>query len=73
MPTPTLLVVCGVAMLVVFVVLAILAAVMRGLMRLFPPPDEPVEDIEPALVAAITEAVSAAYPGTKVSGIKESR
>jgi hypothetical protein len=73
MPTPNLLVICGVAFLVVFVVLAVLAAVMRGLMLLFPEPDEAADGIEPALVAAITEAVTAAYPGTQITRIEESR
>jgi hypothetical protein len=73
MPTPNLLVICGTAFLVVFVVLAILAAVMRGLMLVFPQPEEPGAGIDPAVVAAITEAVTSAYPGTKVSGIEEVR
>lgn len=73
MPIPNLLVICGIALLSVFVVLTILAAVMQVLVRLFPQPVEQVDLIEPALVSAVTEGVSAAYPGTKVTGIEESR
>jgi len=73
MSTPNLLVVCSIAFLAVFVVLTALAAVMRGLMLLYPQPAEREESLDPAVVAAITEAVTAAYPGTKVIGIEEER
>lgn len=73
MPTPSLLVVCSIAFLAVFVVLMLLAVVMRGLMLLYPQPEEHEESLDPAIVAAITEAVTAAYPGTKVIGIEETR
>jgi hypothetical protein len=46
---------------------------MRGLMILFPQPDEIADGIEPAVVAAITQAVTTAYPGTRVTGIEEVR
>ncbi len=73
MPTPNLLVICGIALLVVFLVLTFLAAVMRGLMILFPQPDELADGIEPVVVAAITQAVTTAYPGARVTGIEEVR
>lgn len=73
MPIPNLLVICGTALLSVFVVLTMLAAVMHVLIRLFPQPDEQVNLVEPTLVSAITEGVSAAYPGTKVTRIEELR
>ena len=71
MQEPDLLVICSVAFVAVFFVLTTLAAVMRGLMLLFPQVDEPTDTIEPALVTAIVEAVKAACPGTKVTGIEE--
>lgn len=73
MPTPSLLVICSIAFLAVFVVLTVLAAVMRGLMIVFPEPDEPAGGVEAAVAAAIHQAVSAAYPGTRVTGIEESK
>lgn len=73
MPTPNLLVICGVALLAVFVVLTFLAAIMQALIRLFPQRDQLACAIEPVLVAAITEGVSAAYPGTRVTAIEELR
>ena len=73
MPTPDLLVICGTALLAVFVVLTALAALMQALILSFPQPNALTDAIEPTLVAAITEGVSAAYPGTKVSGIEELR
>jgi Na+-transporting methylmalonyl-CoA/oxaloacetate decarboxylase gamma subunit len=36
MPTPSLMVICGVAFLAVFFVLTLLAGVMRALTKLFP-------------------------------------
>lgn len=71
MATPNLLFICGTALLAVFVVLTILAAVMQVLMRVFPHRDEPGDSLEPTLATAITEGVAAAYPGTKVTRIEE--
>ena len=71
MQEPNLIVICSVAFVAVFLVLTTLATVMRALMLLFPQPEEPTDTIEPALVTAIVEAVKAAYPGTKVTGIEE--
>ncbi len=73
MPIPNLLVICGTALLSVFVVLTTLAGVMQVLIRLFPQASEQVNLIEPTLVSAINEGVSAAYPGTRVTGIEELR
>lgn len=72
-PTHNLLVICGAALLAVFVVLALLAAVMQALIRLYPQRYARADAIEPTLAAAITEGVLAAYPGTKVTGIEELR
>lgn len=73
MPTPNLLVICGTAFLAVFLVLAFLAAVMRVLIVLYPQPDLRSGAVEPALVAAVTSAVTTTLPGTRVTGIEEVR
>ena len=66
----SLLMVCVASFVAVFVVLAFLAATMRFLMRVFP---EKRTGINGPTLAAITSAVSAAYPGSKVTDIKESK
>jgi len=71
MPAPSLFVICGVAFLAVFFVLTGLAAVMRVLTLAFPQLEESADSIEPAVVAAITEGLKAAYPGTRVTAIEE--
>lgn len=71
MPTPNLLVVCSLSFLVVFVVLAFLAGLMRALILLTPEAEERAGGIEPSVVTAITEGVKAAYPGAKVTDIEE--
>lgn len=69
--TPDLLTICGAALFAVFAVLGSLAVVMRVLIRAFPQREELPRQIEPTLVAAVTEGVMAAYPGTRVTGIEE--
>ena len=71
MPDTSLLIVCGVAGLSVFVVLSFLAGVIRLLNLAFRPPAEPAATIDPAVVAAITQALRAARPGTRVTGMEE--
>lgn len=71
MPDTSLLIVCGVAGLSVFMVLSFLAGVIRLLNLAFPPPAEPATTIDPAVVAAITQSLRAARPGTRVTGIEE--
>ena len=71
MPTPDLLVICGTALVAVFLVLTFLAAVMQLLIRAFPHTDTRTDAVEPTLVAAISEGVTAAYPGTRVTAIEE--
>lgn len=74
MATPDLFLVCLTAFTAVFVLLGLLALVMRGLMAVFPlvePPAAPSSD--PAMVAAITAAAAAAFPGTAITKIEEIR
>jgi hypothetical protein len=71
MGAPDLLVVCFAAFTAVFVMLTVLALVMRGLIALFP--ERPGGSIDPALVAAVTAAASAAYPDSRIATIEETR
>lgn len=63
-----LLAVCSTALTAVFVLLALLAVVMRVITLLFP--ERPVR-IDPFLVAAITSTVSTLYPNARVTKIEE--
>jgi hypothetical protein len=62
--------VCIAAFLAVFLLLVILALAMRLLIAVFP---EKVARSDPALVAAVTTAVSAAYPGMHVTKVEEEK
>ena len=73
MPDNNLLVVCGVAGVCVFAVLSFLAGVIKLLNLAFPPPAAPGGMSDPTVVVAITRAVEAARPGTRVTGIEESK
>lgn len=73
MPEASLLTVCAVAGLSVFVVLSFLAGVIHLLNLLLPPRSEPAGGVDAVLVAAVTQAVQAARPGTRVTRIEESR
>jgi hypothetical protein len=72
MPDNNLLVVCDVAGVCVFAVLSFLAGVIKLLNLAFPPPAGPAGIIDPAVVVAVTQAVEAGHPGTRVTGIEES-
>lgn len=61
---------CLVAMAAVFALLAVLAATMDAITRLFP---ERVAAIDPVIVAAISNAVAAVSPGSRVTRIEEER
>lgn len=68
-----LLVVCGFAFAAVFTLLSLLAVLMRVLVALFPGPGEADRGTDPAVLAAVTSAVTMTYPGTKVTRIEEVR
>ena len=70
MNPPNLLIICISAYVAVFLLLALLAIVMRVLMVAFP---KKVEGIEPAIVAALTAAATYAFPGTRVTRVEETR
>ena len=70
MGSPDLLVVCVSAFAAVFLLLTLLAVVMRALIAVFP---EKVTTTDAAVLAAVTAAVSAAYPGARIANIQEER
>jgi len=74
MATPDLLLVCLTAFTAVFVLLTVLALVMRGLLAVFPAPPEPAPtSSDPAMVAAITAAALAVFPGAAITKSEEVR
>lgn len=68
-----LVVVCGFAFAAVFMLLSFLALVMRGLVAMFPGGGGSGGTTDPAVLAAVTSAVSMTHPGTKVTKIEEVR
>jgi hypothetical protein len=60
--------VCILSFAVVFAVLAVMAVIMRILIRVFP---EQVRKIDAPTLAAITAAVSTHYPATRITEVKE--
>ena len=70
MQTPDLLTVCVSAFFAVFVLLALLAVVMRALIAVFP---ETMAKVDPAVLAAVSTAVSTLFPGTKITRVEEDR
>ncbi len=70
MTGPDLLIICTVAFVAVFLLLTLLAVAMRVLIMVFP---AEAGGTDAAAVAAVTAAVSAAFPGTKVTKIEEEK
>jgi Na+-transporting methylmalonyl-CoA/oxaloacetate decarboxylase gamma subunit len=69
MDEPSLLAVCGLAFGSVFLLLAILAAVIRLVTAVFP--ERPRRRIDPALVAAVSATADLVHPGARVTRIVE--
>jgi len=70
MGSSDLLLICISAFTAVFVLLLALALVMRGLMAVFPVKTGLTDT---AMLAAVAAAVSAAYPGARISKIEETK
>ena len=89
-----LVAICGVAFVVVFSLLSLLALVMIGITKLFPPGEPkldpktaarlprhpskktgspPGPGSDPAIIAAVSAAVSALFPGAHVVHMEEDR
>ena len=70
MSSPDLLSICGTAFIGVFILLAVLAVLMRLMLYIFP---EKEASIDAAVIAAISTAVGMVYPGTKVTKVEEEK
>ncbi len=61
----------------VFLLLGILAGLMKLLMTMFPAAEastgSAAGSVDPAVIAVITSATAAAFPGTRVTNIEEIR
>jgi len=68
MPSVELLEVCFSAFIAVFLLLSLLALVIRLIMAVFP---EKVVQTDSFLLAAIASIMSTVYPGTKVTKVEE--
>jgi hypothetical protein len=68
MGSPDVLLVCVSAFVAVFLLLSVLALVMRTLIAVFP---GHLKSTDAAVLAAIGAAVAAAHPGTKITRIQE--
>jgi hypothetical protein len=62
--------ICITAFSGVFVLLALLAVVMRVLMSVFP---EKAAGVDAATLAAVSAALSVVYPGTKITKVEQLR
>ena len=68
MPDASLLTICAAAFLAVFILLVLLAVVIRLITLVFPTREARVDA---ALVAAISAAAGMVYPGARVTRIEE--
>ena len=68
-----LLFVCLSALLAVFVLLTILAIIMRILIAVFPETLQKLATSDAALLAAVTTAAASLYPGMRVTRVEEEK
>ena len=68
MESINLLVICALAFGAVFILLVVLAAVMRLILSIFP---ERVQESDTALIAAVSSLASTLYPGTLITKVEE--
>ena len=64
-----LLLICAIAFVAVLVILSLLAGVIAGICKLFPV--KPVDLPDPGAEEAVRQAVTKAFPGYRVSEIRE--
>ena len=62
--------ICGIAFLIVFLILAFLAFIMRIIMLIFP---TKAAGSDPAVIAAVATTVQAVFPGTKITKLEEKK
>lgn len=68
MEASQLVVICVAAFIAVFIVLSLLAVIMRVIIILFP---EKGNGGDAVLLAALTTSINRLYPGTKITKIEE--
>ena len=68
MQSAELVVICGAAFLIVFIILTLLALTMKLIMIIFP---EKKAVSDEAVIAALAAAVQNVFPGTKLTNIEE--
>jgi hypothetical protein len=68
MEASQLLLICVAAFVAVFIVLSLLAVIMRVIIIIFP---DKVNGSDTALLAAISTSINRLYPGTKITKIEE--
>ncbi len=68
MGSPELLVICISAFIAVFVLLAVLALVMRLIIVIFP---QKTVVGDTAMIAAVASVAATLYPGTKITKVEE--
>ncbi len=62
--------ICGIAFLIVFLILALLAFFMRIIMLIFP---IKAAGSDPVVIAAVATTVQAVFPGTKITKLEEKK
>ena len=70
MGSADIVIVCVSAFIAVFLLLTVLALVMRALISVFP---QLTGGSDVAVLAAVSAAVAAAYPGARITNIEEQR
>jgi hypothetical protein len=70
METTELYMICGIAFLVVFIILALLAFIMRIIMLIFP---EKVAGTDSAMIATVAATFQTIFPGTKITKFEEKK
>jgi hypothetical protein len=73
MDSNQLLLICLSSLLAVFVLLTVLAIIMRVLVAMFPEVIEKLAESDAALVAAISATVTNKYPGLRVTRVEEEK
>lgn len=73
MEPASLIAICGIAFVAVFVLLTFLAAVMLLITSAFPAQTSPKGVADAAVVAAVSAAVAATVPGARLTRMEEER
>jgi len=71
MGPPNLLMICVAAFCAVFLLLAFLALVMKILTNVFP--EKVADELDAAMLAAISASMSVVYPQTKITKVEQVR